>query len=160
MRQIEPFNPQDPLIQANVEHIMKHAPVKNLTREEVLITLRLIQLEVQLRDEHGYVSVFYNDRRLEKCDDTDKFLAMLLDRNSIEYLLGTRFCMDHFGGTRYHWQKIGRTSPITTTASAVSDCSNGYYGRGWIIAPHIMTLRNWIIMNSDNEEISKLKGRI
>ena len=48
---IAPFNPQDAEVRANVQRIMDAAPVKNLTQDEVLQTLRLVQLERLLRDD-------------------------------------------------------------------------------------------------------------
>lgn len=159
MTQIQPFNPEDPDVQANVARIMEQAPVKNLTEAEVLATLRLLQLHVLLKDgDNPYnVCVHRNDRRLELCDDSDRFLALLVDCDVREVILGTKRCRSCFGGTVYHWRRIAHKCPVTDTASAVSECSNGYYGRGWIIAPHIQTLRRWIISNSTHQEIRKLK---
>lgn len=159
MIQIQPFNPEDPEIQSNVAYIMMRAPVKNLTEAEVLTTLRLLQLHVLLKDGDSRYSVCVhrNDRRLELCDDSDRFLALLVDCDGREVILGTKRCRSCFGGTVYHWRRIAHQCPVTDTASAVSECSSGYYGRGWIIAPHIQTLRKWIISNSTNMEIRKLK---
>lgn len=159
MTQIKPFNPEDPEIQSNVAYIMMRAPVKNLTEAEVLTTLRLLQLHVMLKDGDSRYSVrvHRNDPRLALCDDNDRFLAMLLDCDLREVLLGTKRCRSCFGGTVYHWRRIARKCPITDTASALSECSTGYYGRGWVIAPHICTLRRWIIENSTHQEIRKLK---
>lgn len=162
MTQIQPFNPEDPEIQSNVAYIMMAAPVKNLTEEEVLTTLRLLQLHAMMathyrgcRDE---VIVHRNDKRLELCDDNDRFLAMLLDCDLRDVLLGTKRCRILFGGSVYHWRKIARKCPITDTASAISEYGDGgYYGRGWVIADHILTLRKWIIEHSDNEQIRTLK---
>ena len=163
MTQIQPFTPWDKDIQSNKEYIMMTAPVKNLTEEEVLITLRLLQLQVLLGEENrqGYwrdmVVIHRNDPRLALLDDKEKFLAMLIDCDLRDVLLTSKRCRSLFGGTVYHWRKIGRTCPVTETASAISECSSGYYGRGWIIAPHICTLRKWIIAHSNNEQIRKLK---
>lgn len=159
MTQIQPFNPEDPDVQANVARIMEQAPVRNLTEAEVLATLRLLQLHVLLKDgDSPYsVCVHRNDRRLELCDDSDRFLALLIDCDVREVILGTKRCRSCFGGTVYHWRRIAHKCPVTDTASALSECSSGYYGRGWIIAPHIQTLRKWIIKNSTNMEIRKLK---
>lgn len=161
MTQIRPFNPEDPDVQANVARIMMQAPVRNLTEAEVLATLRLLQLTVLLSNDYDRytVCIHRNDKRLELCDDCDRFLALLIDCDGREVILGTKRCRSCFGGTVYHWRKIARKCPITDTASAVSDCSSGYYGRGWIIAPHIQTLRRWIICNSTNPEIRKLKNK-
>lgn len=159
MTQIQPFNPEDPEIQSNVAYIMMRAPVKNLTEAEVLTTLRLLQLHVMLKngDSRYSVCVHRNDLRLALCDDNDRFLAMLLDCDLRGVLLGTKRCRSCFGGTVYHWRRIARKCPITDTASAISECSTGYYGRGWVIAPHIQTLRKWIIENSTHQKIRKLK---
>lgn len=159
MTQIQPFNPEDPEIQSNVAYIMMRAPVKNLTEAEVLTTLRLLQLHVMLKDGDSRYSVCVhrNDRRLALCDDNDRFLAMLLDCDLRDVLLGTKRCRSCFGGTVYHWRRIARKCLITDTASAISECSTGYYGRGWVIAPHIQTLRKWIIENSTHQKIRKLK---
>lgn len=163
MTQIPPFNPEDPEIQSNVAYILMTAPVKNLTEEEVKATIRLLQLQYYLRvpNRNGYVRdvvvVHRNDPRLELCDDNDRFLAMLIDCDLRDVLLGTKRCRSCFGGTVYHWRKIARKCPVTDTASALSECSSGYYGRGWIIAPHICTLRKWIINNSNNEQTRSIK---
>lgn len=159
MTQIQPFNPEDPEIQSNVAYILMAAPVRNLTEAEVQTTLRLLQLHVLLRcNDYGEVVVHRNDKRLELCDDNDRFLAMLLDCDRRDVLLGTKRCRSCFGGTVYHWRKIARKCPITDTASALSEYGDGgYYGRGWVIAPHICTLRKWIINNSNNTEIRSLK---
>lgn len=160
MTQIQPFNPEDPEIQSNVAYIMMAAPVMNLTEAEVLTTLRLLQLHVLLKDGDSRYSVCVhrNDKRLEFCDDNDRFLAMLLDCDLRDVLLGTKRCRILFGGSVYHWRKIARKCPITDTASALSEYGDGgYYGRGWVIADHILTLRKWIIEHSDNEQIRTLK---
>ena len=158
MIQIKPFNPEDPEIRSNVAHILMCKPVKNLTEAEVLTTLRLLQLHCMLKDgEYRYICVCINDKRLELLPDEDKFLAVLLDCDLREVLMNTKSLIRRFGGTAYHWRKIARQCPITDTASAVSECGTGYYGRGWLIAPHICTLRRWIIQHSDNPEINSLR---
>jgi hypothetical protein len=163
MTQIQPFNAEDPEILSNVDYIKMKAPVRNLTDQEIMITLRLLQLQVLLRTlnrnnwARDVVVVHMNDPRLEQLDDTDKFLAMLIDCDLRDVLLTSKRCIRLFGGIKYHWRKIGRTMPITDTASAISECSSGYYGRGWVIAPNICTLRRWIIEHSDNEQIKSLK---
>lgn len=163
MTQIKPFDPQDPEVRSNLDHILKVAPVKNLSEDEVLTTLRLLQLQAALRTPNhtqyyrDQVIVHQHDPRLELCDDQDRFLAMLLDCDMREVILGTKRCRRLFGGTVYHWRRIAHKCPITETASAISECSSGYFGRGWIIAPNICTLRRWIINNSTNPEIRSLK---
>ena len=161
MTQIQPFNPENPEIRSNVAYIMMAAPVRNLTEAEVQTTLRLLQLQVLLRTEYrGHrdeVVVRRNDPRLELCDDGDRFLAMLLDCDLRDVLLGTKRCRSCFGGTVYHWRRIARKCPITDTASALSEYGDGgYYGRGWVIADNIRTLRKWIVGNSTNEQIRSL----
>lgn len=164
MIQIQPFNAQDPEILSNMEYIKMKAPIKNLTDDEVLLTLRLLQLQVLLRvpNRNGWcrdvVVVHRHDPRLELLDDNDRFLAMLIDCDLRDVLLTSKRCRMLFGGTVYHWRKIGRTCPITDVASALSEFGDGgYYGRGWVIAPHIRNLRKWIIEHSDNEQIKNLK---
>ena len=158
MTQIQPFNPDDPEIKSNIEYIMQTAPVKNLTREEVSATLRLLYLHVQLATgRYGEVCIHRKDARLELCSDEDRFLAMLVDCDMRDVLLFSGRCRSLFGGTVYHWRKIARQCPITTVASAISECGSGYYGRGWEIAPHICTLRRWIVARSNNPEYDKLK---
>lgn len=163
MTQIQPFNDQDPeILLSNMEYIKMTAPIKNLTDDEVLLTLRLLQLQVLLREERRYsnrdiVAIRRNDIRLELLDDHERFLAMLIDCDLRDVMLTSKRCRSLFGGTVYHWRKIGRTCPITAVASALSECSSGYYGRGWVIAPHIRNLRKWIIEYSDNEQIKNLK---
>lgn len=160
MTQIKPFNPEDADVQENVRHIMYVAPVKNLTEDEVLSTLRLIQLQLLLAGEYNdwqYICIHRNDKRLELCNDTDRFMAMLIECHLREVLLTTKRCRNLFGGTVYYWRKIARKCPLTDVASALSECSSGYFGRGWILAPNICTLRKWIITNSNNPEIKNLK---
>lgn len=158
MKQIAPFNPEDPEVQENVKHIMWVAPVRHLTEDEVLSTLRLIQLQALLSEgRYNQIVIHRNDKRLELCDDMDRFLAMLIDCHLREVLLTTKRCRMLFGNTVYHWRKIAHKSALTDVASAVSECSSGYYGRGWVLAANIFTLRKWIITNSNNREIRNLK---
>ena len=137
----------DELFKNMVAGIIEQHPVKNLTEEEVQTTLRLIELEMLLGDaryEQRPVDIYKNDARLAKLDSTDKFLAMLLEADQQDLVLCSGSCIYRFGGTKYHWRKIGRTCPITTTASRIDESYGGYYGKGWIIAPHIKTLMNWM----------------
>ena len=158
MTQITPMNPNDPDVRSNVEHIMKCHPVQNLTEAEVVTTLRLLQLHSQLCNFAYSREVVASPKRLELCDDKDRFLAMLLDFGQRDLILCSKDLIRKFGGTRYHWRKIARACPVTSVASALSqDGEGGYYGRGWIIAPHIHTLRRWIIEHSTNPEIKKLR---
>ena len=145
MTQIQPFNPSDPEILWKVEYIMKHKPVKNLNKDEVLTTLRLIEIQKDLKEgRYSQIVVHRNDKRLELCSDNDKFLALLADCDSRDVLLFSGRCRSLFGGSVYHWRNIGRKCPITDVASAISECGAGYYGRGWEIAPHIKTMISWI----------------
>lgn len=161
MTQIEPFNPWDTEIQSNMKHIMFAAPVKNLTENEVLTTLRLLQLHVQLMnpDYPREVTVRKKDLRLLFLPDTDRFLAMLIDWEMRDLLLGTKDLVRKFEGTGYHWRKIAHQCPVVSVASAVSqEGYPGYRGRGWQVAPHICTLIRWIVQHTDNENIKLLRG--
>lgn len=145
MTQILPYNTSDPEIQAKVARIMEAAPVKNLTVDEVLTTLRLLELREFLSEgRYNEIVVHRNDKRLELCDDKDRFLAMLIDCDKRDVLLFSGRCRSLFGGSVYHWRNIGRKCPVTSVASAISECGVGYYGRGWEIAPHIRTLMIYI----------------
>lgn len=142
-----------------VDMILQARPVMNLTEDEVLTTLRFLELKAFLSEgRYNQIVVHAKDERLELCDDNDRFLAMLADCDKRDVLLGTKRCRRLFGGTVYHWRKIARKCPITDTASALSeDGSQGYYGRGWVIAPHIERLIDWIIEHCDYSKIQKLK---
>ena len=143
---------------AEVERILEAKPVKNLTEDEVITTLRLLELEAELSEgRYHQLVVHRKDSRLELCDDNDKFLAMLADCDKRDVLLFTGRCRTLFGGTVYHWRNIARKCPITAVASAISEYGPGYYGRGWEIAPNICTLRAWIINTTEYSRISKLK---
>ena len=155
---IPPFDRTSESIKRSLEHILANAPVLNLTVQEVLSTLRLIRLHVLLADrQYQDIYIHNNDIRLSQADNTDKFLALLLECEQRELILGTKRCITRFGGTKYHWRKIARDSAIVTTASAVSIDGGGYFGRGWVLAPNIATLRRWIVQTTQNPEIKKLK---
>ena len=144
MTQILPFNPEGH--QSEIDLIMEAAPVKNLTPDEALTTLRLLELQKFLsQGRYNEIVIHRNDKRLELLDDKDRFLAMLADCDRRDVLLFSGRCRSLFGGSVYHWRNIARKCPITAVASAISECGSGYYGRGWEIAPHICTLRKWII---------------
>ena len=138
----------DEVFKSVVAGIIEQHPVKNLTEAEVQTTLRLFELQKLLGNakyEQRPVDIWKNDTRLVNIPDEDKFLAMLLEYDQQDLILCSGNCIYRFGGTKYHWRKIGRTCPITTTASALSASGEGgYYGRGWVIAPHIKTLMNWM----------------
>lgn len=158
MRCIQPFNPWDAERLQVMNNIILAHPVSHLTQDEVLTTLRLMELQAQLLEgRYNDIVVHRNDKRLELCDDKDRFLALLADCDRRDVLLFSGHCRSLFGGTVYHWRKIARTCPITDVASAISECGAGYYGRGWEIAPHIARLRKWIIDNIDYSLINKLK---
>ncbi len=159
---IPPFDPSSEEIKSNVARIMEAAPVMNLTEDEVLQTLRLLQLHVLLLDEHRTtrfsVTVYQEDQRLINCDADDRFLALLLDADVRGLLLTSKRCRYSFGGTQYSWRKVASRCCIVTTASMTMEAEYGgkYLGRGWKLAPNIVTLRRWIVENSTNEDIKKL----
>lgn len=140
----------------------EHAPVKNLTDEEIRQTWRLLQLKAYLvdvnRPEHQSVSIWQNDKRLEGFSDDDRFLALLLDADVRNILLMSKRCCYCFGKSPYLWQKVARRCPLTTTKAGMMDGDHGgqYYGKGWVIAPHIKKLAKWMIENIEHETISKL----
>lgn len=157
MTPLTPFDHTSDGIKRSLAHILGHAPVLQLTAQEIISTLRFIRLHAYLADrQYQDVCVHIRDERLRHCDDTDRFLALLLECEQRDQLLGTRKCCRHFGGTPYHWRKIARDTHIVTVSSAVSD-DGGYYGRGWQLAPHINTLRKWIYETTENPEIKRLK---
>lgn len=158
MTQIDKFDPGKPEVQACLARIKTAAPIKNLTDEEVLTTLRLLQLQALLTEgRYGQIVVHCQDKRLELCDDNDRLLAMLTDCHLRGVLLGTKRCRSLFGGTVYHWRSIARKCPVTDTVSVISENGEGYYGRGWVIADHINALRGWIIDHATNPDIKSLK---
>lgn len=156
-RAIAKFDPDTEPMRRSINHILEHAPVLNLTLREVISTLRLIRLHAFLADrQYGDVYVHNNDTRLQYCDDTDRFLALLLECEQCEQLLGTKRCRLRFGGSPYHWRKIAKDCEIVTTESSVSE-DGGYYGRGWVLAPNIVKLRRWIVATTQNPDIKRLK---
>jgi len=158
MKQILPFNPADLDVQRMCDSILEAAPVKNLTKEEVLTTMRLIELQAFLAEgRYNQIVVHKNDKRMELCDDNDRFLAMLADCDARDVLLFSGRCRALFGGSVYHWRNIGRKNSITAVSSAVSECGSGYYGRGWEIAPHIQRLRRFMIEIDIRPEVQKLR---
>ena len=129
-----------------VDRTMAAKPIMNLTEDEVIITLRFLELKKFLQEGRwDDIVVSKNDKRLELCDDKDKFLAMLADCDKRDYILNTKRCRRLFGGTPYYWRKIAHQCPIITVASALSENGDGgYYGKGWVVAAHINTLIEWI----------------
>lgn len=157
MTPLAKFDPDTEAMRRSIDHILEHAPVMHLTLREVISTLRLIRLHASLADrQYGDVCVHNNDVRLQYCDDTDRFLALLLECEQCDLLLGTKRCRMRFGGSPYHWRKIARECEIVTTESSVSE-DGGYYGRGWVLAPNIATLRKWIVATTQNPDIKRLK---
>ena len=148
MIQIQPFRREEYVRSDFFKDILANASVKNLTEDEVVTTMRLLDLERELGAGPRFEIVIHrNDKRLALCDDNDRFLAMLLDCDKRDVLLFSGRCRSLFGDTVYHWRNIGRKCPITSVASAISECGSGYYGRGWEIAPHIKRLCKWIDEN-------------
>lgn len=146
--QILGFNTADPKLQQEITIILDANPLKNLTYEEVETTLRYLDIKDALSEgRYNQIVVHKNDKRLELCDDNDRFLALLADCDSRDVLLFSGRCRSLFGGSVYHWRNIGRKCPITAVASAISECGSGYYGRGWEIAPNIKRLIKWIKVN-------------
>ncbi len=154
---LAPFDPDTEDSRRSIAYILEHAPVLNLTLREVISTLRLVRLHAFLADrQYQDVYVHNDDVRLRLCDDTDRFLALLLECEQCDQLLGTKRCRLRFGGSPYHWRKIARDCEIVTTESSVSE-DGGYYGRGWLLAPNIVTLRRWIVATTQNPDIKRLK---
>ena len=148
MKQVPPFNPWDTEIVSKMNKIIEAHPIRNLTADEVLTTLRFLELKEFLSEgRYNQIVIHRNDKRLELCEDTDRFLAMLADADARDVLLFSGRCRSLFGGSIYRWRNIGRKCPITAVASAISECGLGYYGRGWEIAPHIERLIKWININ-------------
>lgn len=142
-----------------VDRILEAHPIMNLTEDEAVTTLRFLELKAFLSEgRYNQIVVHKNDKRLELCDDKDRFLALLADCDQRHVLLGTKRCRIIFGGTIYQWRKIARKCPIISVASAIDECSSGYYGRGWEIAVHIERLIDWIIETTNYSKIEKLKS--
>lgn len=160
---IPPFQPQSEEVRANVARIMEAAPVQHLTEDEVLQTLRLLQLHSLLLDEartqHHSVTVYQDDVRLQTASADDRFLALLLDADVRGTILTSKRCRYCFGQTQYYWRKTAGRCVLITTASVMENADYGgrYFGRGWKLAPNIITLRRWIVSNSQNPDINKLK---
>ena len=155
---IPPFDPQSEEVRANVARIMEAAPVQNLTEDEVLQTLRLLQLH-EARTQHHSVTIYQDDVRLQTASADDRFLALLLDADVRGTILTSKRCRYCFGQTQYYWRKVAGRCVLITTASVMENAEYGgrYFGRGWKLAPNIITLRCWIVSNSQNPDINKLK---
>lgn len=163
MTAITPFNPNDENIKFSLRHILYNAPVKNLTEDEVMQTLRLLHLQSALHDDNPTsrfsVTVWKDDARLANCTDEDRFLALLLDADCRDTILSSKRCCYCFAHNTYYWRKVAGQCVLITTKSATVEGQYGgrFFGRGWVLAPNIKTLRKWIVSNSNNSEISKLK---
>lgn len=163
MTTIAPFNPDDEDVKNSVRYILHHSPIQNLTDDEVLTTIRLLQLEIQLQNskQSRYsVTVYRDDERLQNLTDDDRFLAMLLHcrcRNNL--LLQYKLLLWAFGHTEYHWKKVVKRCPIIEMTSQTVNSQYGgrFLGRGYVIAKHILSLRTWIIEKSRNEAFKQLK---
>lgn len=131
-----------------IDSMIAAQPIKNLNRGEALNTIRMFEISLRLGDtkHDGFpIDVYKNDKRMVGWSDNDKFLALLIEHDQQDLILTSNRLVYCFGKSKYYWRKIGRTNPVTTTASAISECSAGYYSRGWVIAPHIKTLYKWFI---------------
>lgn len=164
MTTIPPFNPEAEDIKRSVRYILDNAPIKHLTEEEVLTTIRLLQLEVWLQSSklsRYSVTIYQDDERLQNLTDDDRLLAMLLHcrcRNNL--LLQYKLLLWAFGHTEYHWKKVVKRCPIIEIVSQTVAGQYGgrYLGRGYVIAKHIQSLRIWIIQHSNKEEYKQLKA--
>lgn len=147
---IPAFDPYSQEIVAMVNAIRHLEPVAHLRYEEVVQTLRLIQLEQALKDEkrtsHFSVTIYQADKRLGNLSDDDKFLALLLDADCRNSILTSKRCRYCFGGTAYSWRKVaGRCELIEARSATVEGEYGGrYLGRGWCITPYIKTLKGWM----------------
>lgn len=159
MKTIEPFNPQSEEVRQRVFHILEQAPVKNLTEKEVTETLHLMHLERQLTDENRTsrfaVTVYQDDQRLAGASTEDKFLALLLDADCRRTVLTSKRCRYCLGQSCYFWQKVARQCVLTITKSEMMEAEFGgfFLGRGWKLAPHIVTLRKWIVENEKEQNV-------
>lgn len=164
MTTIPPFNPEAEDIKCSVKHIMEHATIQHLTEEEVLTTIRLLQLEVWLQSSklsRYYVTIYQDDERLQSLTDDDRLLAMLLHcRCRSNLLLQYKLLLWAFGHTEYHWKKVVKRCPIIEIVSQTVAGQYGgrYLGKGYVIAKHIQSLRIWIIQHSNKEEYKQLKA--
>ena len=157
------FDAQDENIRESVRKILYEEPVQHLTEDEVLATIRLMQLEIALQDSprsQYAVTVYRDDERLRHLPDSDKFMAALLDSYHRDDLLGYKKLCYCFGGTKYQWRKVVQACPIIEDQSRTVEGQYGgrFLGRGWVLAPHIRTLRSWIIANSTKEEFKNLRS--
>ena len=141
-----------------INKVVDAKPVAHLEYDEIVQTIRLMQLEQALTDEertsHFAVTVYQDDQRLEGLTDDDKFLALLLDADCRGTILTSKRCAYCFGGKAYYWRKVAGRCEIIDTKSATLEGEYGgrYLGRGWVIAPYIQRLRKWM---KENDILSK-----
>ncbi len=163
---IHPFNADSDDVRLVTSRILAEAPVKNLTEQEVLQTLRLIQLQNLMADpqrtSHFSVTVYQDDHRFTDLPPLDRFLALLLDAECRDLLLTSKRCRYTFGGSQYTWRKVASGCVIIESASMITyaDYGGRYLGRGWRVAPNIRTLRKWIETNITTNEIRSLCQKI
>jgi hypothetical protein len=86
-------------------------------------------------------------------------MALLLDAEVRGLILMTKRLHYCFGGTHYKWRNVAKRLSIITTSSMTmnGDYGGKFFGRGWVVAPNIKTLRRWIVEHSTNPEIKSLK---
>lgn len=160
MNKINTFNPFDKDVLQLVNSIILQHPVAHLRQEEVLQTLRLIQLEEALTDRqrtsHFAVTVYQDDKRLADLSDDDKFLALLLDAECRNVFLTSKRCRYCFGGTQYSWKKIAKRCELIEVKSATLEGEYGgrFLGCGWVITPYIQRLKKWM---KDNKQYLPIK---
>lgn len=159
---ITPFlKKDDPQTIKLVGIIMKMKPIQNLTEEEVITAMKLWRLEYMLRKDETYpVTIYQNDRRLELLTDEDRFLAALLDTDCRDTLLTYKRLHYLFGGTEGFWRKIVKNSVAIDVRSKMVEGGHGgrYLGRGWVIAPNIRSLVNWISKAYETRTVNKEKN--
>jgi len=154
MNKIKTFDPFDKDVLVLVNSIILQHPVAHLRQEEVLQTLRLIQLQYALNDDqrtsHFAVTIYQDDKRLADLPDDDKFLALLLDADCRNVFLTSKRCRYCFGGTQYYWRKVAKRCELIELKSATMEGEYGgrYLGRGYVITPYIKRLRKWMIDNN------------
>ena len=132
MNQIKPFDALTPEVLSWVDSIMISKPVQNLTKDEVVSSLRLQHLYYQLRDGDATfeVTVYKHDARLLRLTDEEKFLAALLDTNCRGLLLNYKRLTYLYGGKESEWRKIVKACPIIDTqARMIGEGGGSYYGK-------------------------------
>lgn len=133
--------------QQNIEFIRSHCHIMNLTDDEIKLTLRMMELTKQF----SWSDIYKKSPEVNALSNEDKFLLLLWKMDREDNLVRSKMLIHYFGGSVYQWRKIGRKHPLTDVATAFSESSSGYYGRGWVIAPHIHSLMKYL-----NTPIDKL----